>query len=227
MTVHREVITRVDNFDRALTLSTTPEGGTGWTIADTSAAGTPTYLTATEDGGGLVLTLANDTEVENVCLYQNDILMYDLAKLQHMWWIAKVASIGATTVAAFGLGSARNDDEDAVATNAWLKIEGAVSTSNLVAESDDGTNDNDDKATGATLSSTYKKLQFDFTNGLTDVRFYVDGDRVASATTFDMSNITAGQNVQPIVQLSKGATAGTPAITIVQFGVQYELAYGA
>lgn len=227
MTVTRGVFTRIDNFDRALTLSTTPEGGTGWTIADTSSSGTPTYLTATSDGGSLVITLANDTEVENVCLYQNDILLYDLAEIQRVWWILSVASIGATTVLSAGVGSARNDDEDSVATSAWHKMEGADSTSNLVVETDDATNNNDDVATGDTLSSTAKKLEIDFTFGLSDVRFYIDGDRVADSTTFDMSDVSSGQNVQPMLQLSKGATSGQPAVTVYQFGIQYAYSYGA
>jgi len=82
-------------------------------------------------------------------------------------------------------------------------------------------------ATGTTLAAVYKKFHLDFTFGLADVRFYVDGDRVAASTTFDMSDKSSGQNVQPLVQLQKASGTGTPAVTIGQFGVQYEYAYGA
>jgi hypothetical protein len=228
MTVTRQTKRIIDNFDRALTLSATPEGGTGWTVADTSSSGTPTYLTVSaNDGGALVLTCDNTSEAQNITVFQNDILCYDLAYLQHVWWVVKVAGIDNTSVFVAGVGAAQADDEDTVVTNAWLKIEGATSTSALVAETDDGTNDNNDVATGTTLSSTYKKLHIDFTNGLSDVMFFVDGARVASSTTFDMSDLTSGLNVQPYLQLSKASGTGTPSATIAQFGLQYEFAYGS
>lgn len=230
MTVHRGTKKIIDNFDRPLTPTTTPEGGNGgfgWTLKDTSAAGAPTMTTATADGGMMVTTLAADNEVENMCLYANDVLMFDLAKIQHFWAIAKVASISNTTVCTMGLGSARADDEDTVATNLFFKIEGATSTSNVVCESDDGTTDNDDKATGTTLSTTEKKFHIDLTEGLSDVRFYIDDARVASSTTFDISSVTSGQNVQPIFQLSKTASTSAPVLTLYQVGIQYKWAYGA
>ena len=228
MAVSRATRRWVENFNRPMPLAAgTPEPGSGWTITDTSSSGTPTYLSSTSDGGQFVITLANTTEVENVCLSMSDVLMYDVRDIQHVWWIAQVASIGATTVASFGVASARNDDEDATATNAFLKIEGATSTSNLVAETDDAVTDNDDAATGTTLAAVDKKLHIDFTDGLANVKFIVDGARVAGGTTFDMSGLTAGLNVQPYCQLSKGSTAGQPVVTIKQFGIQWKEAYGA
>lgn len=224
--VTRGVRTLCDFFDRAQAFTTTP-GENGWTIADTSSSGTPTYLCVTEDGGAAALTLASTSEAENVCLYTNDVLPYDLAQLQHVSFVAKVSGVDSATVIAFGVGSARADDEDTVATSAWFKIEGVTSTSAIVVETDDATNNNDDVATGTTLGSTYKKFTIDFSQGLSDVRFFVDGERVASSTTFDMSAVASGQNVQPIVQISKASGTGTPAIQIAQYEVQYRYAYGA
>ncbi len=222
--IDRGVRTFIDHFDRAQALTTTP-GMNGWNVADTSAAGTPTYLTITEDEGAMKLTLVSTSENEIVTMYQNDVLPYDLRHLKCLWYIVKVAGIEAVTTLTLGVGSARNDTEDSVTVNAWFKMDGSVSTTNLVVETDDNTVDNDDKATGTTLSSTYKKLLIDFTAGLQDVRFFVDGSRVAAATTFDMSAVTAGQNVQPIVQIQKASGTGVPSVTIAQFGVQYEWAY--
>lgn len=202
-----------DRFARAQVFSTTA-GMNGWVIADTSAAGTPTYLCATEDGGQAVLTLAATSEVENVCLYQGDILFLDLAQLKRFEFLAKVSGVDSATTIVMGLGSARNDTPDSVTVNAWFRIEGSASLTNVVAETDDNSTDNDDKATGATLSSTWKKFVIDFTNGLSDVRFFIDGERVATATTFSMSSVTSGQNVQPIFQIQKGSGTGTPALSI-------------
>lgn len=218
------VRTFIDNFDRAQSFTTTP-GMNGWTIKDTSSAGTPTYLCATEDGGKAALTLAATSEAEIVTLYQNDVLIYDLAQLQHLWWIAKVSGIDSVTQLAMGVANAQNDTLDSVGVSGWFRIDGTASLSALVVETDDGTTDDDDNATGFTLGSTYKKLLVDFTGGLSAVRFYVDGSPVPGS--FSLANVTAGQNVQPFVQLQKASGTGTPNVDIAQFGVQYRWAYGS
>ncbi len=227
MTVSRRTVTNIDMFDRAQALTTTP-GHNGWTVADTSAAGTPTYLCVTEDGGAMKLTLAATSEAEIVTMYKNDVLYLDLAKLQNIWFIAKVAGIDAVTTLTFGVGSARDDTDDDVAAHAWFRMEGSVDTANVVVETDDGATDDNDNATGETLAATYKKFEIDFTNGLADVRFYIDGARVGVADgPYTLAGVTAGQNVQPLVQLQKASGTGVPSITIVEYGEVYETAYGA
>jgi hypothetical protein len=224
--ISRGVETWKDMFARAQVFSTTP-GENGWTIADTSSSGTPTYLCVTEDGGAAKLTLAATSEAENVCLFQNDVLPFDLRQLLRVDFIAQVAGVDSTTVINFGVGSARADDEDTVATSAWFKIEGATSTSALVVETDDGTTDNNDVATGQTLASSYKKCSIDFSRGINDIRFFIDGEQVAASTTFSMAAATAGQNVQLMAQVSKASGTGVPSITIARVEVVYKWAYGA
>jgi hypothetical protein len=213
-------------FDRAQAFTTTP-GMNGWTIADTSSSGTPTYLCVTDDGGAAALTLAATSEAENVCLYFNDVLPWDLARLQYLKIVAKVSGIDSATTLVMGVGNARNDAPDSVGVNAWFRMEGSASTSAIVCESDDGTTDNDDKATGQALSSTYKTFLIDFSQGLSDIRFYIEGERVAASTTFTLASATSGQNVQPIIQLQKASGTGTPAVTIALVEAQYRYAYGA
>lgn len=217
----RQVRKFVDNFDRAQAFTTTP-GMNGWTIKDTSAAGTPTYLCVT--GGGAKLTMVNTNEAEILTLYHNDVLAFDVRAIQHVWWILKVADMDANTTLTFGVASAQNDTDDSVATNAWFRVQGSTSTSAVLVETDDATNDNDDKATGETLGSTYKKFLLDFTRGLADVRPYIDGQPVNLAAPLDMSRLAAGLCVQPWLQLQKAASTGIASVTARQFGIQYELA---
>lgn len=225
--VHRGIRTFLEKFDRAQAFTTTP-GQNGWTIADTSSAGTPTYLCVTEDGGAAKLTLSNTSEAQIVTLHFNDVLPYDLANIQHVWYVAKFAAqADAVTTLTMGLGSARNDIDDSVATNCWFRVEGSVSTSAVVLETDDGVTDNDDKASGASLLLVYKKFLIDFSLGLSDIRFFIDGARVGAGTTFSMAGVTAGQNVQPLVQLQKASGTGVPSLQIAEFGVQYRYALGA
>jgi len=201
-----------DDFFGADTFTTAGQGSP-WAIADTSSSGTPTYATVSPSATGEVaLTLAATSEVENVCLSFGDKLCFDIDNIQRFEARVKVSGMTTGSELVFGLGSARNDTQDSVANNAWFKMVGATSTTALVVESDDGTNDYDDKATGATLSTTYKKFVIDFTGGKSNVKFYVDGVRVAASTTFDMSNATS--SLQPIIQLQKAANTNVDAVTI-------------
>jgi len=200
-----------DNFDRAQALTTTP-GMNGWTVKDTSSTGTPTYLSTS--GVGMKLTLDNAVEAQVVTMYHGDVLQFALNELKTLEFIAKVAGIATGDVLVMGVASAQNDTADSVATHAWFRMEGTASTTLVVVETDDGTTDNDDKATGVTLGSTFKKFVIDFSNGLSDVRFYIDGARVAEGTTFSMAALSSTTNVQPFFQLQKASSADIPSVTI-------------
>jgi hypothetical protein len=209
--------------------------GSEWVKADTSSAGSPTVQGVS--GGGLALTLAATSEVENICLYMGDVLPYDIDDLVRVEFIAKcTASLDASIIATFGLGSARADDTDSIATNAMFKLAGSNS---VVCETDDGTTDKDDIATGDTLSTTFKRFAIDFSEGCltqsapslslpgkADVRFYMGNAngslrRVGAGTQFNMNAATG--NLQLFAQLQK--TSGTPVatLTILEASVEYRL----
>jgi len=82
-------------------------------------------------------------------------------------------------------------------------MEGANSTSLVYVETDVEVRDNNDVSTGVTLGTTFKKFVIDFRGGKSDVKFYIDGQRVCATTTFDMSAYTG--SFQPIAQLQKAA----------------------
>lgn len=216
----------VDNFDRAQALTTTP-GFNGWTVTDTSSGGTPTYLCTS--GVGMKLTLVNTSEAEIVDMHHNDVLQFDVDQIKVADFWVKVAGIDSVTTLVFGLAGARHDTPDTVAQNCWFRIEGGTSTSNVVCETDDGTTDYDDKATGVTLSSTFKIFRIDMTNGKSDIRFMA-GDslgnlqRVAASTTFTLAAYT-GQ-LQPYVQVQKASGTGVPSISIRRVRISYQLIGG-
>lgn len=197
-----------DDFNGAVaTLPTTAESGSPWLVDDTSSAGTPTY----EKGGSeATLQLASNSEIENVCLHFGDALDFDIDSLLRIEFRAKVtASLDSATTVVMGMGSARDDNPDSVAANAFFKLAGSNA---IVVESDDGVTDRDDVDAGASLSDTYKRFVIDFAGGKSNVKFYVDGSRVASSTTFDMSSYSAG--LQPIFQIQKTADTNTDSVTI-------------
>lgn len=196
-----------DFIGTVATFPTSADPATPWLVDDTSSSGTPTYTTGTSVA---VLTLASTEEVENVCLHHGDALSFDIDLIQSIEFSAKtVATLDSATTIVMGVGSARADDPDTVAANAFFKLAGSNA---IVCESDDGTNDNDDKATGLSLVATYRRFLIDFTGGKSNVKFYIDGQRVASSTTFDMSNYSAG--LQPIFQIQKTSDTNTDSLTI-------------
>ena len=196
-----------DDFNGTVaTLPTSADPATPWLIDDVSSAGAPTYTRGTSEA---VLTMATDVEAEVIALHFGDALDFDADSIIRMEFRAKtVATLDSTTTIVMGMGSARNDTTDSVTANAWFKL---VGSNAVVCESDDGTTDNDDKATGTTLVAAYKRFVIDFSNKL-DIKFYIDGVRVATSTTFTLSGYTAG--LQPIFQLQKSSDSNADSLTI-------------
>jgi hypothetical protein len=103
----------------------------------------------------------------------------------------------------------------------------ATSTTAVVIDTKDGTTAVSNTATGATLGTTYKKFGIDFTNGLSDVRAYIDGSRVAAGTTFNLSGLTAGNNFQLMAAAYKASGTTTPLFQISRVAIQYVTSDGA
>lgn len=208
----RNILHRED-FCGAMTLATSASQGSRYIIADTSSSGTPTY-TVGGIGGEATLAFDATSEIQNVCLYMGDVLNFDIDKIYEIRMRVKMgqAALDTTSSVAFGLGSARNDDPDSIAAAAMFRVIGSSDTTAVVCESDDGVNNNDDVATGVALADSYKEFKINFAGGTNKVKFYIDGSSVATSTTFDMSNYTAG--LQPFVQLQKTADTNTDSVVI-------------
>lgn len=197
-----------------------------WVITDTSSSGTPTYTRldhgeSTGDFAPGVARLAFDSQSEpqNVCLSWGDKLAFDANKVRGFECRVRQSQVtkDAATTFAFGLTGDRNDAIDSIAIAAVFRLAAASASNAVVVESDDGTNNNDDVATGQSLSNTWKRFRIDFSNGLSDVRFFMDDGngslvRVAAGTRFDLSNHTGA--LQPLFQLQKASDANTDAVEI-------------
>lgn len=207
-----------------------------WCSNITKTAGSPTV--AAVSGGAMALTLDNANEVQNLCLYQGDILPYDIDDLIRIEILAKVSGIpAAATSLAFGLASARNDAIDSIDYAALFR---AIGNATVVLETDDGVNNVDDaSADGATITTSYKRFVIDFATGIktqsapslslggkANTLFYVSNAngslrQVGKNTSFNMANYAG--NLQLFAQLQKTAAADTLTLSILGFDVEYKL----
>lgn len=164
-------------------------------------------LVADGAGGQVSLALDADNNAEDAVLYWGDQRGIDVSKQAVIEIRARVSVLPTLTAQiVMGLAGDHNLDKDAVAEHAWFKLDGSGA---VLAESDDTTNDNDDKATGVTVLATeWHVYRIDFTD-LSDVKFFIDGARVAGDETFDMSNLAGAELIlQPYISLDKDADVG-------------------
>ena len=222
--------------EQALAAAGSGAGGP-WVKADTSSAGAPTVSGLL--GGGLRMLLASTTEVENLCVYHGDVLSFDIDDIVSAEFAIKsVATLDSATSIAFGLCSARADDPDALAAHASFRC---IGSNAVVAETDDGTNDNDDVATGLTIGTGWKRFRIDFASRNTtmeppsvskgrksNIEFYGSNDngslrRVASGTRFDMSNYSSG--LQPYFQIQKTSDSNVDNLDILYCAIEVSLPF--
>lgn len=192
---------------------------------------------ASVSGGSMDLALDATSEVQSATLYQGDILPFDIDDLIRVSFLAKIsAALDSSVTAVIGLASAQNADPDAITEAAFFKLAGSNS---LLCETDDGTTNNDDIATGTTLAATYKRLVIDFKTGVhsqdppslslggkSNVLFSVDNGngslrRVARNQRFDMSAYAG--NLQLLAQIQKTSGTATGTLSILEAEVEYRL----
>jgi hypothetical protein len=201
-----------DDFNGTVaTLPTSADPATPWLVDDTSVTGTPTYTKGTSV---CTMTLNNDSAIVNICNHFGDALDFDIDDIQTVEMRVRIgaATFTSGSILVFGVGSARDDTPDSVAAHAWFRMEGARSTTILDVETDDGVRDVSDVSTGVALGTTFKRFVIDFTGGKSNVKFYIDGQRVAPSQTFDMSGYSSG--LQPIIQLQKTANGNVDSVIV-------------
>lgn len=193
-------------------------GVMGWTKKDTSAAG-DTYeaIVANQPGGVMKLELdEGQNEKEEAGIYFGDALNFNLDK--GVIFECRAAIHTAPTLQSeiyFGFANAYVEgpiaEADAGPTiHAFFCYDGALTPT---IHTDDTSNDNDAVATGVTsVLDTYEIFRIDCIDPAS-VKFYIDGARVGSATTFDMST-GANVVVQPFLFAHKETSAGDGVVYI-------------
>lgn len=187
------------------------DGTINWSVVDVGDA--TEAIVDDSANGQFLLHIHATSEAEDAVLYMGNNKTFDVGSgLIFETRVNMAVSPGTGVCAVFGMCGDHNLDKDSATEAAWFRFDASMVCK---VESDDTTNDNDDTATGITaVAGTYNIFRIDFTT-LADVKFFIDGVRVAASTTFDMSNLTAGeQQMQPYFSLDKASGTGLGDINI-------------
>lgn len=190
------------------------------TTKDTSAAGSPTLATVDDaDCGHFKMGFDATDEAQILTLYSGDNQQVDPnAAAQFYMRLSVSATPNANDILVFGLASAQNNTADTVASNFWLRLQGASLTP--VIESDDGSTDNDDKATDQSfvmVAGTMYEFRFDIADDQDCAVYYrstLGGawtELTTSGTTFKINSTTG---IQPFVQLQKSGGTQTTFVLV-------------
>lgn len=210
--------------------------GTGSPFVQTiTGSGPPTILVVS--GGACELALEATSEVQNASLTMDDVLPYDIDDLLRVEFIAKMSgTLSSDSSIAFGVGSARNDDPDSISEAAMFR---AINDNDIVLESDDGTNEQDDDDSGDTITTSYKRFAIDFGSGVKtqsppsaslggkgNIHFLMDNSngslRRVGKNTHHSMNAYAG-NLQLFAQIQKTAATDVGTLSILEIDVEYKL----
>ena len=190
-----------------------PMAGTAiWNIVDVNAA-TEGFVVDSVNGVFRLFLDGTDANDEDAVLYHGDNRTFDVDN--GLIFETKIDVAHLPTLTAEGVIGMCGDHtliKDDALESAWFKLDGSGA---IVVETDDTTNDNDDVATGVTaVPGTPNIFRIDFTT-LANVKFFIDGVRVATGTTFDMSNLATTELIlQPYFSLEKTGDAGVGTFDI-------------
>lgn len=185
------------------------ESGVDWVkkIVGTATAA----VKADTVNGVLELALDATSEKQDAAVYWNDELQLSIA--QGLVFEARVAPSVLPTDAAemvIGVTSAWADGPDAITYSVFFTMDGSGA---IVCEKDDNASD-ESAASGVTLTAgEYAILRIDCSDAA-NIKFYVDGERVAGGTTFDWAASAANSKVQPFVSCYKATGTGVATLLV-------------
>jgi len=173
-----------------------------WTALDT--AGGTEALTADAPSGAVALSLTNANEIQLAGLSWGDHRPLVLNQGLVAEFRARFTTLPAdAATAVIGLAGDTDAAINTIAESMWFRWDGSGV---VTVEHDDTANTTSKVATGVTsVLNTWQVFRIDCTV-ITDVKFYINGNAVATGTTFDMSTVAA-LALQPMIRMDKAAAA--------------------
>ena len=185
------------------------ESGVKWSKKIVGIA--PPTVAKTSDGiNGMVLaSLTSAEQKQDGALHMNDELMFSIAQgaiFETRLSLTTLPTLGG--VASFGLWGAWADGGSAYRVGFEVPAGGIVTC-----ESDDGATDTAAATSVTLVAGTYNIFRIDCTTQ-TNIKFYIDGVRVAASTTFNNAASAAHSQSQPHLGLYKASGAGLGVMSI-------------
>ena len=205
-------VTFYDDFlgaDVVIPASGAVESGVKWS-KKIVGAGPPTVAKTADGVNGMILaSLTSDSQKQDAALHMNDELMFSIA--QGAIFEARLALITLPTllaIASFGLWGAWADGGSDFRVGFEVPAGGIVTC-----ESDDNATDIPAASTVTLVAGVYHIFKIDCTNQA-DIKFYIDGIRVCSTTTFANAASAANSKSQPHIGLYKASGAGLGVLSV-------------
>jgi hypothetical protein len=156
--------------------------------------------------------LTADVQKQDAGLYFADQLVFSVAQGLIFEARLKVSTLPTLHAeAVWGVTSAWADGPDAITYSAFFTADGS---GEVFCEMDDNATDSSATSGVTVVNTAYHIYRIDFTNKA-DVKFFIDGEAVATGTTFGWAASAANSKVQPYLGMYKvGDDAGVGDITI-------------
>lgn len=188
------------------------ESGVHWTSKIVGAAPPTVAAVANQASGVVACTLTNASQKQDAALYPGDVLNWSLE--QGLVWQAriqlKVLPSAAEVIAVAGLSIAWADGPDAIGKSVWFQ---ATGSGELYAGCDDATTDTN-VTTGTTLTTAdWAYLMIDASE-VSNIKFFINGNRVCSSSTFAYAATGANAIMQPFFSMYKASGTGVGTLYV-------------
>ncbi|MER8941350.1 hypothetical protein NKH82_17845 [Mesorhizobium sp. M0915] len=184
-----------------------------WGARDTAGGAEAVVADAPNGVMGLALDATSEIQLAGIDWADQRTLALNQGLIFEARFRLSVLPTGAVIVVV-GLEGDHNAAVDTVAESIWFRADG---NGVITVENDDTANETTKVATGVTLTTAdWIVARIDCTD-IADVKFYINGERVAATTTFNMSTVPT-LALQPVARVSKGAatTVGTLQVDYVR-----------
>jgi len=205
-------ITFYDDFlggDVVIPASGSEESGCFWTKKLVGAAPTTVAKAANVVNGVVLCSLTADDQKQDAAIHWDDQLPLSIAQgtiLEARLALTTLPTV--SSVASFGLWGAWGDGGSAYRVGFEVPATGIVTC-----ESDDNATDTAAASTVTMVAGTYYIFRIDCTTQ-TDIKFYINGARVCSSTTFANAASAANSKCQPHFGLYKASGVGLGVLAV-------------
>ena len=208
----KKPISFYDDFcgaDVVIPASGSDESGCVWTKKLVGAAPTTVAKTANGVNGFVLCSLTADNQKQDAALHMDDQLEFSVAQGAIFETRLSLTTLPTVdSVASFGLWGAWADGGSLYRVGFEVPAGGIVTC-----ESDDNATDTAAATTTTLVAGTYYVFRIDCTDQA-DIKFYINGTRVADTTTFKNAASAANAKAQPHLGLYKAADVGLGVMSI-------------